>query len=461
MIDSSSQVNGRSGLLPRSLPFAFFLALFAANSTCVAGPQWALEADTVLTIPGKHGKGNGTCTLKKGAHVELRSAPDADPLMLSFAGVEFQMPRGESLRKALAELYPDDAVPDARTFDTDAWQRRQNLSPGEVRWLPLPPGPNDPRKVHWDPRGYFAIPSDPPFERTEEREPPPDFAWNRTFVIPGRFAFVHIPFILQKKPGICTGAAGINAVRHLRPEYQITTDEFFRLITDRPRSGSLQGLQNSLQQLGMVSEHVRPTRARLSSILQRLKSSFDRNVPVLAADSRHMVVLTGYNAETKKLFVWNQWGNGKIVNGMQKGHYELEERDLPIEFSTLIFPSRIRYEPADNVKSAIEGLAGASEDLQVHPYFEPDFAFRGYEERIGSERIRLALQAGRTVFVPQGDSLLCLLPGNLEKVTTVNLPGGARNSRTLSSLAQEILETSGGLFLSAKVADGLAVATGR
>jgi hypothetical protein len=211
----------------------------------------------------------------------------------------------------------------------------------------------------------------------------------------------------------------------------------------------------------MVSEHVRPTRARLSSILQRLKSSFDRNVPVLAADSRHMVVLTGYNAETKKLFVWNQWGNGKIVNGMQKGHYELEERDLPIEFSTLIFPSRIRYEPADNVKSAIEGLAGASEDLQVHPYFEPDFAFRGYEERIGSERIRLALQAGRTVFVPQGDSLLCLLPGNLEKVTTVNLPGGARNSRTLSSLAQEILETSGGLFLSAKVADGLAVATGR
>jgi hypothetical protein len=172
-----------------------------------------------------------------------------------------------------------------------------------------------------------------------------------------------------------------------------------------------------------------------------------------------MVVLTGYNAETKKLFVWNQWGNGKIVNGMPKGHYELEERNLPIEFSSLIFPRRIRYEPAGNVQSALEDLVGPSEDLQVHPYFEPDFAFPGYEERVGAERIRLALQAGRTVFVPRGDSLLCLLPGNVEKVTTVDLPGGGRNSRTLSSLAHEIMEANGGLFLSAKGSERLLVAT--
>jgi len=432
--------------------------LSPTTATYADGAQWALEADTLLTIPGRHGKGSGSCTLKRGTRVALKSAPDADPLELSFAGVEFLMPRGESLQKALDEMYPGDPSSSERAFDTDAWERRQSLSPGEARWLPLPPAPDDRRKVHWDPRGYFAIPEDPAFERTKETEPPTDFAWDRTLAIPGRFAFVHIPFILQKKPGICTGAAGINAVRHLRPEYEISTDELFRLITDRPTSGSLQGLQNSLQQLGMVSEHVRPTRARLSSLLQRLKSSFERNVPVLAADSRHMVVLTGYNAETKKLFVWNQWGNGKIVNGMPKGHYELEERNLPVEFSSLIFPRRIRYEPADNVKSAIEEVAGPCEDLQMHPYFEPDFAFRGYEERIGSERLRLALQAGRTVFVPRGDSLLCLLPGNLEKATTVDLPSGVRNSRTLASLAQEILETNGGQFLSAEGSEKLLAA---
>ncbi|MFM6131619.1 MAG: hypothetical protein ACKPBV_23375, partial [Sphaerospermopsis kisseleviana] len=192
---------------------------------------------------------------------------------------------------------------------------------------------------------------------------------------------------------------------------------------------------------------------------KRLKASFDRNTPVLAADVRHMVVLTGYNAAEKKLFVWNQWGNGKVVNGMPKGHYELAENDLPIEFNTLLFPRLLRYEPADNVKKAVVEMTGEIDDLQCHPYFEPAFMFRGYEERISPDRIRGMLQAGRTVLVPQGDDLLCILPGETDQVTCITLPSGAKNMRTLDSLAAEILATNGGNFLSAKHAEKLLAST--
>jgi hypothetical protein len=438
------------------------IGLFAASSATAPAEalnSWPLEVDTVLTLPGKDGAPRGTCTLKKGTKVEFVSGSDPRSVTLSFAGVSFEMPRGEALREALATLYPEDAAPDKRAFDVEAWHVRESMPPGEAKWLPLPPSPDDRRKVHWDPAGYFAIPDDPVCGKTAEAAPPAGFAWDKSFINPGAFAFVRIPFMLQKKPGICTGAAGINAVRHLRPDHQLDAAGIFRLITDRPTSGSIEGLSNVMNQLGIVSERIRPTRSNLSSVLKRLKASFDRNTPVLAADVRHMVVLTGYNAAEKKLFVWNQWGNGKIVNGMPKGHYELAENDLPIEFNTLLFPRLLRYEPADNVKNAVVEITGEIDDLQCHPYFEPDFKFRGYEERIGPERIRGILQAGRTVLVPQGDNLLCILPGDTDQVTCITLPGGARNARTLDSLAAEILATNGGNFLSAKHAEKLLAST--
>ncbi|MFM6173963.1 MAG: hypothetical protein ACKPB4_17875, partial [Sphaerospermopsis kisseleviana] len=108
---------------------------------------------------------------------------------------------------------------------------------------------------------------------------------------------------------------------------------------------------------------------------------------------------------------------------------------------------------------AVVEMTGEIDDLQCHPYFEPAFMFRGYEERISPDRIRGMLQAGRTVLVPQGDDLLCILPGETDQVTCITLPSGAKNMRTLDSLAAEILATNGGNFLSAKHAEKLLAST--
>lgn len=419
---------------------------------------WHLETDAVITIPASRGNTPGTCTLKKGTRVEIVSAAEANPLTLSFAGLIFDMPRGPALQEALDQLYPHRAATDQNVFDVDAWQKRQSLPPEEAKWLPLSPRPNDPRKEQWDPQGIFCLPDNPKIEPAAETEPAADFAWDRTLIIPGRFAYLNLPFILQKKPGICVGAAAINVVRYLSPEQDLTTDELFGMITDRPTSGGLRSLQDAMAQLGIVAEEAQPTRANRASTVQRIKKSLDNNLPVLAADKRHMVLITGYDAKARKLFVWNQWGNGKIINGMPKGHYELEETDLPIEFRTLIFSRKIRYEPADNIKQALEDLAGPSEDLRYHPYFQPRFPFRDYRIVAGGQRIKLALQAGRTVLVPQGGSLLCLMPGDTKAITSVTLPGGAKNTRTLASLAEEIYNTNAGHFFSAKSTEHITTA---
>ena len=448
---------------PRTLSLAGLLATAALLSMpwSSAGAQWQLEADTILTIPNARSSKAGTCQLKKGTRVDLISGADADPLTLSFANVVFEMPRGTSLAKALQELRPNSPVTAESVFDAEAWQKRKLLPPEEAQWLPVSPAPDDRRKDHWDPRGFFAIPENSLPPRTAETAPPAGFAWDRTLVIPGRFAFLNLPFILQKKPGICVGASAINVVRYLCPDNQLTTDEFFRLLTARSHGASNEDLKSGMELLGLPAQEVMLSRSGAATALRQIKRNLDNNLPVLAADGRHMVLITGYDTEKKKLFVWNQWGNGKIVNGMPKGHYELQESDLPIEFRTLFFCRKVRYEPADNVKQALESVTGALEDLQMHPYIETEFSRPVFLVHAGPERLRAVLRAGRTVFVQQGGSVLSVLPsaaGDNDKLSCIELPSGAKHWRTLSGLSQEITTKNGGAFFSAKKEEQPAVA---
>ena len=58
----------------------------------------------------------------------------------------------------------------------------------------------------------------------------------------------------------------------------------------------------------------------------------------------------------KKIFAWNQWKNGKIVNSMPKGSYEVHESDLPIEFKDLIFVKCVRFDPPESDRKQIEDI---------------------------------------------------------------------------------------------------------
>lgn len=448
-------------------PVVLAAVLLVFDGPVQAADYWQLEADTVITLPSKSGNSPGSCTLKKGTRVELRSPANANELELSFAGLVFSMPRGEALQEAFALLYPQATDTAGLVFDIDAWENRRSLPPGEAQWLPLAPRPEDPRKKHWDPRGFFAIPDAPRVDAAGEKDPPRGFAWDRTLIIPGRFAFLNLPFILQKKPGICVGAAGINVVRYLCPDNPLTGPEFFRLLTERSHGASYTELKTGLELLGMPSDKLVLTRSNLLSSLRRVKANLDLNLPVLAADRRHMVLITGYDATAKKLFVWNQWGNGKVINGMPKGHYELQDRDLAIEFKDLVFCRKVRYEPADNVKQAIEQIAGPAEDLQMHPFIESEIPAEYFLPHAGPERLRVSLRSGRMVLVPQGASVLAILPDAApaqEQFTCVYLPGKEKYKRTLRQIADEIAATNGGTFYSAKkftLPDNVASASSR
>lgn len=164
-----------------------------------------------------------------------------------------------------------------------------------------------------------------------------------------------------------------------------------------------------------------------------------------------MVVITGYNADTKKIFVWNQWGNGKVINGMPKGHYELLETDLPIEFRYLVFCRKVRYEPSPEVKARIEAMTGPTDDLQAHPFQQkhPEF-FPGHAD---PERLKAALRANRTVFIPDGNNLWWIKPNeaktNSTLITCLNLPTGNTTFRSVQEIAKILASAGNGTFYSA------------
>lgn len=73
-----------------------------------------------------------------------------------------------------------------------------------------------------------------------------------------------------------------------------------------------------------------------------------------------MVLITGYDASRGKLFVWNQWGNGKAINGMPKGHYELNEKYLGAEFIYVMLFESVEFLPATNVATHLQHADGAA-----------------------------------------------------------------------------------------------------
>ncbi len=308
----------------------------------------------------------------------------------------------------------------------------------------------------------FHIKQDnPQVPATGETEVPADFAWDRTLIIPGKFAFLNLPFIKQTKPGICVGAAAINVVRYLCPENRLSANEFFKLMTDKPAGASDMELIMAMRLLGLPGGCRTLAKANVREDIERVKSSLDKNLPILAADRRHMVVITGYNAATKKIFVWNQWGNGKIINAMPKGHYELLETDLPIEFAELVFCSKVRYEPAEDAKSSLESCVGATEDLQMHPCIKGPLPFSHFLSHAGPERLKAALRSNRTLLLPKGDSVLCVMPSEADgksPLQCVTLPQGVKSQMSIPELSDDVFRTTHGNFYSVKRAEKLAAA---
>lgn len=441
-------------LPPGTMKIRLFLLLAAPAAplvlVCASANGEAAYLSSPLKFPVMiEGKTVGSTTLAAGARVEILSREGDRVLVKAAAGeawaqasqVADEIPdtgSNPATQPALAAKEDDNRAP-AEPHDTAAGEPVEPVAPV-----------------------YSAKPDNPEIPATTETEPPAGFAWDRTLIIPGRFAYLNLPFIKQTKPGICVGASAINIVRYLCPDNQLSAGEFFHLITERAAGAGDIELLMGMKMLGLPAYCSGLSRANVRADLKRLKTSLDNNLPVLAADRRHMVVITGYNDATKKIFVWNQWGNGKIVNGMPKGHYELLDTDLPIEFNSLIYCHKVRYEPEAEAKTALESVTGATEDLQLHPYIEGPIPFSAYNPHAGPERLKAALRANRTVLVPKGDSVLCVIPGEAKDTSAmqcVTLPRGVKTQMSLQALSDVISRTAAGNFYSAKSAEKLAASS--
>ncbi len=102
----------------------------------------------------------------------------------------------------------------------------------------------------------------------------------------------------------------------------------------------------------------------------------------------------------------------------------------------------------------LEVKVGTTEDLQVHPVAGRPFGgIEYYLPYSVPQRIKAALRAGRTILLPQGEEVLCVLPDEA-KTDTVTLrcrylPSGKTASHSLESLTQ-LVSSNHGEFYSVK-----------
>ncbi len=452
----------RRGSMEALLPRALVRATTDVDPVSQNSPTtWPLEHDIVLSDRDATGKLIESKTVPSGMPVMLLGREESNgrkELWLWHMGRDFIMPQGESLNAALALMHPGVEAVENRPFDVDRWQEMRQLPPEMARWIPQPSRLPKGQSGRWDARGFLVVkkpaqlPDKPDFE-----EIPQDFAWDRSIAAPGKFAFLALPWIKQTKPGICVAAAGINAVQYLRPEIQLSGPEFFRMLNGDDGGASDRELSRASFLLGLPSRSI-PAGARggPTSLVDFIKKNLDEGYPICAADKQHMVLITGYDSNRGKLFVWNQWGNGKIINGMPKGHYELDERYLGAEFNYVVIFESVQFQPAENVATLLQQIAGPIEDLQIHPLVLGEGPVQGenYLAHAGTSRLKAVLRAGRCVLLPRGGTVLSIQPSVATTddaiVECLSLPQGVRTQQALSVVAAEIAKVDGGNFYSGR-----------
>lgn len=245
---------------------ALMAALLSVSTLLSADPGgqthfWNLEADTIVSIHTASGT-RGTCTLKKGTRVEVIS-DSTDKMTLKFAGESFEMPKGAVLQEALQKLNPTGTPKNKLVFDSRRWMHEKTPEEAET--------PINSAKGEYSPEDFRTVP-DPPTLDTGDKEVPDGFMWDRTIIIPGKFAFLNIPFIKETKAGTCVGASSINVVRYLKPDYLLTNPEHFRLITGSEAGASDRELCEAMKLLGLPA-HIESTKIPLPVLLSHLKKS--------------------------------------------------------------------------------------------------------------------------------------------------------------------------------------------
>lgn len=278
-----------------------------------------------------------------------------------------------------------------------------------------------------------------------------DFKWDRTEIIPERFAFLALPFIKQTNGGICTAASAVNIILYIDPSIDLKQGELFKIYNDRAGGASFDEVVRGLRMLGFSSE-VYSTRTTPYTVLAGyIRKSLDANHPILVADKRHMLTIIGYNKESKTIIAWNQWKNGKMQHGMPKGAYDVKDSDLPFEFTTVFFLHHVKDIPAASQKRQIEDFVGKTNDLRIHPPYQPRYALSPtYLQNAAEERIKASIRANRNVFILQGNRLIEIHPqkeaGDYLSVTS--FPSKEQSTMSLKDLANKITFDNHGFFFS-------------
>ena len=132
----------------------------------------------------------------------------------------------------------------------------------------------------------------------------------RTEIVPGEFVFLALPFRGQERGGICAGASLLNIIDFHGSRYDMTQEEFFKLL-DAGRSGAHlgqmeQGAKNVGYEITTLLYWERPDREQARELEKKVRDLLDAGHPLSVSKTGHAFTVIGYNAEAQCFYAWDQ-----------------------------------------------------------------------------------------------------------------------------------------------------------
>jgi len=279
---------------------------------------------------------------------------------------------------------------------------------------------------------------------------PDGFRYERTLIIPTKFAFLALPNIKQLPRGICTAAASINILSYLDPTIKLDQEGLFSLFNNKRAGATIEQVIGGLKNVGF---EVLPVSKSLSDkeCLAKVQASLDSNHPVLCATRTHMLTIIGYNSDEKNVLVWDQRQRGpNLEDGRPKGSYTVSESSLSSKFSVILLVRKAYDKPSMAEEEALRPIIGSLDGIQKHTLVNSNSgseADRRFAARAVPEQITALLNAGRSVLVHTGKGEAVRVdPPFAEPLVGYVFPEGVQKPVSFNALTRAVTIAEGVYF---------------
>lgn len=307
-------------------------------------------------------------------------------------------------------------------------------------------------------------------ERGILSEIPRDYRWEKTVIIPGKFAFLALPFEKQSKNGICVASSALNVISYIDPDIKLDQTELFKMFNGGVAGANDAQLVNGLANLGFRVTPVVCKGTQPKDLIASIQASLEDDHPIVAFKPGHAITIIGFDKEAKKIIAWNQREESPSVNGMPKGAFTISEATVSGYFDMLFFIGK-QGTPASateqtQINSVLGGITGLKKFTISNRASREDI--RAYASHAIPQAIKTQLRSGKTVIILKGDEVKVVSDPNInipkekadpwstspstqkdQPVTLTNPKDGSTKQISLRNLANEIAVSCNATFFSA------------